>query len=121
VVADEVRSLASKTRDSTEEISGLLSLLQKQVDDAVEIVNQGEQKSQEVVNKSENAFGSLTKVVESVDSISESMIRVADAVDQQSRSNEEISNNISTINSAATELAELATQDSGTQQEPDFF
>ncbi len=121
VVADEVRSLASKTRDSTEEISGLISLLQKQVDDAVETVNKGEQKSQEVVNKSENALGSLTKVVESVDSISESMIRVAEAVDQQSNSNEEISNIIRTINSAATELAEFATQDSGQQQEPDIF
>lgn len=121
VVADEVRNLASKTRDSTEEISQLISLLQKQVDDAVETVNQGEQKSQEVVNKSENALGSLTQVVESVDSISESMIRVAEAVDQQSGSNAEISNNIRTINSAATELAELATQDSGEQQEPDIF
>ncbi len=121
VVADEVRSLASKTRDSTEDISGLISLLQKQVDDAVETVNQGEQKSQEVVNKSENALGSLTRVVESVDSISESMIRVAEAVEQQSDSNEEISNNIRTINSAATELAKLATEDSGNQQNPDIF
>ena len=49
------------------------------------------------------------------------MIQVAEAVDQQSSSNEEISNNISTINNAATALAELAMQDSGEQEEPEFF
>jgi methyl-accepting chemotaxis protein len=121
VVADEVRSLASKTRDSTEEISGLISLLQKQVDDAVETVNQGEVRSQEVVSKSENALGSLTQVVEIVVSINKSMIGVAEAVDQQNNANSEISNNITTINNAATELAELASKESGVQEDPELF
>lgn len=121
VVADEVRSLASKTRDSTEEIGSLILQLQTQVNGAVETVNHGQRKSLEVVSKSENALDSLGQVVQIANNISESMIQVAEAVDQQSSSNEEISNNISTINNAATALAELAMQDSGEQEEPEFF
>jgi methyl-accepting chemotaxis protein len=121
VVADEVRSLASKTRDLTEEIGSLISQLQSQVDGAVETVKQGEQKSQKVANKSENTLTSLAQVVETVNGINESMIQVSEAVDLQSVANKEISVNIGTINGAATALAELATQDSGKQEEPELF
>jgi methyl-accepting chemotaxis protein len=121
VVADEVRSLASKTRDSTEEIGNLISQLQRQVDGAVETVKQGERKSQQVANKSENTLTSLAQVVEKVNGINESMSQVSEAVDLQSVANKEISINIGTINGAATALAELATQDSGKQEEPELF
>jgi hypothetical protein len=49
------------------------------------------------------------------------MIQVSEAVDLQSVANKEISVNIGTINGAATALAELATQDSGKQEEPELF
>lgn len=110
VVADEVRSLASKTRDSTQEISGLIAQLQSQVEETVTTVSQSEQRSQYVVDKSEVALNSLGNVADLISKISSSMTQVAAAVEEQSCTTAEITNNISSVSNAATALASFTAQ-----------
>jgi methyl-accepting chemotaxis protein len=110
VVADEVRSLALKTRDSTQEISSLISQLQNQVEETVSTVSQSEQRSQYVVEKSEVALNSLGNVADLTSKISHSMTQVAAAVEEQSCTTAEITNNISSVSAAATALASFTAQ-----------
>jgi len=110
VVADEVRSLASKTRDSTQEISSLIAQLQNQVEETVSTVGQSEQRSQYVVDKSEVALNSLGNVADLISKISNSMTQVAAAVEEQSCTTAEITNNISSVSNAATALASFTAQ-----------
>ena len=110
VVADEVRSLASKTRDSTQEISSLIAQLQRQVEETVSTVSQSEERSQYVVDKSELALNSLGNVADLISKISSSMTQVAAAVEEQSCTTAEITNNISSVSNAATALASFTAQ-----------
>jgi len=111
VVADEVRGLASKTRSSTEEISSLINKLQEEVKSAVSKVAEGVNKTELTVNKSEEAYNSLTIINSGVDSISNHMTQVATAVEEQSITCEEINRNIVVIHDAVKDLAEVANED----------
>tara|TARA_R110002050_G_scaffold57423_5_gene129230 strand:- start:146052 stop:148079 length:2028 start_codon:yes stop_codon:yes gene_type:complete len=110
VVADEVRSLASKTRDSTQEISSLIAQLQNQVEETVSTVGQSEQRSQYVVDKSEVALNSLANVADLIGKISSSMTQVAAAVEEQSCTTAEMTSSISSVSDAATALASFTAQ-----------
>jgi len=113
VVADEVRSLAQKTQDSTEEIEALISSLQAQSDAAVSSMKQNEQSIYSLVEKASTATGSLVTISESVVSISEMSTLIAASTDEQSRVVSEINNNVNNIQMTAettTVAAEQITQ-----------
>lgn len=108
VVADEVRTLASKTRTSTEEINELIQSLQKQVDVAVAVVDEGVSLTGTTVEKTEEASASLGEATAMIDDISNHMNQVAAAVEEQSLATEEINRNVLVIKDASEELSELA-------------
>jgi methyl-accepting chemotaxis protein len=110
VVADEVRNLAQKTRSSTEEINELIRKLQGEVENTVEVVERGKQRTQATVDKSDESLNSLSVVTGMVDGISNHMIQVATAVEEQSVTCEEINRNITNIHDASTDLAAFADQ-----------
>jgi len=108
VVADEVRSLASKTRASTEEINTLIQGLQGEVNTAVNIVDKGASRTQSTVEKSNEASTALASVAHMIEDINNHMIQVAAAVEQQSVATEEINQNVTRIQDASVQLASLA-------------
>ncbi len=108
VVADEVRSLASKTRSSTEEINTLIQGLQAEVDTAVSIVDKGASRTENTVAKSNEASTELANVAHMIEDINNHMIQVAAAVEEQSVATEEINQNVTRIQDASVQLASLA-------------
>ena len=110
VVADEVRSLASKTRASTEEINELISKLGAGVNTAVSKVQTSVETTQSTAKQSRVAVSALDGIVTTIDGISHDMTQIAAAVEQQSVTCEGINRNINIVHDEARELASLANQ-----------
>lgn len=108
VVADEVRSLAAKTRTSTDEISTLITQLSEDVKKAVSGVERGRERAERTVTSTEEGFTALSAVVERVDEISSHMNQVATAVEEQSATCDEINHNLTSVRDAAESLASFA-------------
>jgi methyl-accepting chemotaxis protein len=110
VVADEVRALASKTRASTDDISGLIDSLQLEVGNASTVIEKGVVRAQTAVDETTVAFDALHSVVTKVEEITGQITQIATAAEQQSSVTEEINRNLTLISDAASQLAELSTQ-----------
>jgi len=108
VVADEVRSLASKTQSSTEEINGMIQSLQGGVKKAVGVIESSTVKAKGAMDETQASYESLAGVVADISSVSEHITQVATAAEEQSAVSEEISRNLTIIGDAASALAELA-------------
>lgn len=116
VVADEVRTLASRTQTSTEEINTMIADLQREVSQAVEIIVQGSEQSQSAMNKTRQAHENLHTVVQSIAEIADNIRQVATAAEEQSAVSEDITRNLTNIGDAAQALASLAQQASQSSQ-----
>lgn len=116
VVADEVRSLASKTQNSTDEINSMIQSLQLEVSKAVTIIDNSTTKAEESVEQTHQAFTSLNEVVETTDTINDNADQVAAAAEEQSQVAEEINKNLTIIGDAADTLAQLSEQSQQSNQ-----
>lgn len=97
VVADEVRTLASRTQQSTQEIQDMIERLQQGVKNAVVAMGRGQDKAKSSVEKAETAGHSLDEINKAVATITEMNIQIASASEQQSNVSEEINKNVLTI------------------------
>ncbi|BDX07856.1 methyl-accepting chemotaxis protein [Planctobacterium marinum] len=94
VVADEVRTLAAKTQQSTEEIQDIIANVQTGAKNAVAAIQLGEQNSQVSVDKVLEADSNLKSVTGSIKEINELNKQIADAIAEQSHVAMEIEKNI---------------------------
>jgi methyl-accepting chemotaxis protein len=111
VVADEVRSLAQRTQESTAEIETLVEALQRSADTAVNVMSQSRDLAQSTVGKAQNAGESLSAITAAVATISSMNMQIASAALQQGTVAAELSqniNNISTISEKTTQSANEA-------------
>lgn len=97
VVADEVRSLASRTRESTEQIHQIIANLQANADRAVATASRGEETSRQSERHSAAVRESLEGISESVSLITAMSQQMATAVEEQSHVSEDINRQISRI------------------------
>ncbi|TQV85356.1 methyl-accepting chemotaxis protein [Aliikangiella coralliicola] len=110
VVADEVRTLASRTHESTEEISTMIDKLQHGASDAVKAMEVGIGRVADAVSGANSTGSSLTAITQSVQSISDMSIQVATATEEQSTVVEDLNQHIASINNKTTETADAARQ-----------
>ncbi|WP_153915932.1 methyl-accepting chemotaxis protein [Shewanella sp. TC10] len=110
VVADEVRSLASRTQASTVEINEMLSELHKLVSQAVEAMEQSQKSGVRSVDSSKAISESLGAVTSSVTSINDMSTQIATAATEQSSVTEEINRNISSVQEIVNELLSSSQQ-----------
>lgn len=101
VVADEVRTLASRTQQSTADIQGMLSKLQQGVQHAVAGMNESASMTNEAVNSASDAGQSLSGIGSAVQEITDMAIQIATAVEEQSSVTAEIDKNLVEINQLA--------------------
>ncbi|WP_368881634.1 methyl-accepting chemotaxis protein [Shewanella algae] len=104
VVADEVRSLASRTQASTLEINEMLSELHRLVSQAVSAMEESQQSCHRSVESSRLISESLGAVTSSVTSINDMSTQIATAATEQSSVTEEINRNIYAIQGIVAEL-----------------
>lgn len=101
VVADEVRSLARRTRESTVRIQDVIDDFRLQVDSAVQATRDGEAMAGDGLGKVREAENSLRDIVTSIQTISDSFISMSAAFEEQNQVSDEINRQI-------TNIAELA-------------
>ena len=116
VVADEVRTLASRTQQSTTDIHGMLSQLQQGVQHAVDAMGSSATMTSEAVTSATEAGQSLTGIGSAVKQISDMTLQIATAAEEQSSVTSEIDKNLVQINSLAMSTAEGASQTAAESQ-----
>ena len=110
VVADEVRTLASRSGASTEEIQQVIDRLQNESRSAVEAMAKGQRQSALVVEYASKASIALEQINSHIGQISDQNIQVATATEEQSSVVEDINRNIVDINELTVGTTHIADQ-----------
>ncbi len=117
VVADEVRTLASRTQQSTLEIQSMIEKLQSGAVQAVEVMAKGREEAVKSVNHAKKAGESLGGITQAVASISDMNTQIATASEEQTSVAEEINQNIVNISQIGEEAMSSAQQASTSSDE----
>lgn len=117
VVADEVRTLASRTQASTDEIRSIIDSLQAGTAKAVSSMADSYRQSEDLQQQVENSRSALQSIAGSVDTITDMTSQVAAAAEQQSRTSTEISASLGQLSNLGDRvLRELQDTARNTQQ-----
>ena len=117
VVADEVRSLAKRTQDSTAEIQEKIERLQASALEAVNSMQVGSERALESDSMPMDANQKLVNIIHNIDDVNDLIIQVSSAAEQQRSVTDSISSNVNNITSVATQTASGATSSNETSQQ----
>ncbi|WP_104911183.1 methyl-accepting chemotaxis protein [Pseudomonas sp. LG1D9] len=132
VVADEVRNLASRTRQATDEISGMIQSIQQETGNAISTMEQGNVLMQEGLSRNADVASALARIDEQSRSAGQQFAAITTATQEQSSTATLLSSNLQSIalaNSEQREVVsnlaitarELETLAAGLRQEVDRF
>ncbi|MGL1958162.1 MAG: methyl-accepting chemotaxis protein [Colwellia sp.] len=110
VVADEVRNLASKTQQSTEDIQNMIEKLQQGVEEAVTSISKGNKATQTSVNCSQQTLDAFDRIALVAKKVSDVAIQTATATEEQSQVTQDISKNLTMMSDDTQENYQISTQ-----------
>jgi len=108
VVADEVRTLASRTQKSTQEINGMIDRLQNASKQAVEVMDDSRVFAERGVQQAISAGDALQRISGLVSSVSDMSLQIAQAANEQAMVTDEINRRISSVSVVANTTVALA-------------
>jgi methyl-accepting chemotaxis protein len=117
VVADEVRTLAGRTQQSTQEIQAMIERLQAGARTAVHAMEASEVKTEEGVSMAARAGEALDSITRSVATIADMSAQIASAAEEQSTVAEEINRNVTQIAQVSDQNAAASTQTASSSTE----
>ncbi|NVZ88524.1 methyl-accepting chemotaxis protein [Pseudomonas yamanorum] len=117
VVADEVRSLAQRTQDSTEEIEQMINGIQQGTQDTVGALNSSAEHAGQTLQRANSAGSALEKITAAISQISQRNLVIASAAEQQALVAREVDRSLVNIRDLSTQTAAGATQTSAASQE----
>ncbi|WP_207867185.1 MULTISPECIES: methyl-accepting chemotaxis protein [Pseudomonas] len=117
VVADEVRSLAQRTQNSTEEIELMISSIQQGTGATVGALQSSAEQASHTLRRANSAGQALEKITASISQINQRNLVIASAAEQQALVAREVDENLVTIRDLSTQTAAGATQTSAASQE----
>ena len=117
VVADEVRALAHRTAQSTQEIEKMVAGIQSGTGDAVQSMQQSNQRTQTTLELARAAGVALEQITESISLINERNLVIASASEEQAQVSREVDRNLVNIRDLATQSAAGANQTSAASHE----
>ena len=107
VVADEVRNLASRTRQATDEISGMIQSIQQETGNAISTMEQGNVLMQEGLSRNANVASALARIDEQSRSAGQQFAAITTATQEQSSTATLLSSNLQSIALANSEQREV--------------
>lgn len=117
VVADEVRTLAARTHESTEQIQSTVDQLRQRITQAVDAMRNSNTHSNQTATDAEAAGTALTSITEAINNIKGMNLQIASATEEQSSTVDELSRNLerivalsNTTSASANEVASSGTQ-----------
>lgn len=110
VVADEVRALAHRTQQSTQEIEQMINAIQGDSTEAVSAMNISSNMASHAIDVAQSADASLKQIVDAITDINERNSQIATASEEQSHVAKEADRNLTSIRELSTQTAAGASQ-----------
>ncbi|MCU1750318.1 methyl-accepting chemotaxis protein [Pseudomonas sp. 6D_7.1_Bac1] len=117
VVADEVRALAHRTAQSTQEIEKMVAGIQNGTGQAVDSMQQSNQRTHSTLELARAAGVALEQITQSIHQINERNLVIASASEEQAQVSREVDRNLVNIRDLATQSAAGANQTSAASHE----
>lgn len=117
VVADEVRTLAQRTKESTQEIQQMIGKFRAGTSEAVKVMEQSYRQSQDGRKYAEKAGASFAEITSAVNDINSMNQQIATAAEEQSSVAEEVTQNIHRLNDLVAQVAAGTQQIAGSAEE----
>jgi len=106
VVADEVRTLAARTQDATQNVEQVIERLQQGVESTVGDMNECQRIAEDCVHQAQDAGSSLTSMKQNIDKIASMNSTIGSAAEQQSSTTSELRQTLSHIQEISMQNAD---------------
>lgn len=112
VVADEVRTLASRTSEATQEVAKSIGAIQADTKVAIASITEGTEQAHKSVELAQRAGESLDTIVDGASGLAAMITSIATATEQQSVTTDEIAKDVTSIRESSNEVLEISNQTS---------